>query len=168
MHISRHGGKQKSAAAEYNRQGAAAMLRGANREATFYLLSAVVCDPDFWPAFFNLGNCWARLGENEAAIWAYEQAVRNCEDHAPLFLNLGILQCRAGKAKQALPYLEQAWRLNPNGANQCAALGYACYHLGELGLSWHWYKNAAQLAPDNEAFRESTQFIGKKISVSGH
>ena len=41
----------------------------------------VVCDPDCWPAF-NLGNCWLKE-EYQAAIWAYEQAVRNPTEYAP-------------------------------------------------------------------------------------
>lgn len=168
MRIFQSGEGTRTAAKGYNRQGAAAMLRGAYREASFYLLRAVVCDPDFWPAFFNLGNCWARMEENEAAIWAYEQAVRSCDDHAPLFLNLGILLCRQGEGKAALPYLEQSWRLCPEGASQSAALGYACFTQSELGLAWQWYKNAVRLSPDNEEFKESLQFLGEKISTALH
>ena len=82
--------EKKEAAAAYNREGAFYMRLGKYREAAFYLLSAVVCDPDCWPAFFNLGNCWLKLKEYQAAIWAYEQAVRNSTEYAPLFLNLGI------------------------------------------------------------------------------
>lgn len=157
---------QKDAAPEYNRHGVMAMLRGANREASYYLLSAAVCDPDYWPAFYNLGNCWSQLDENEAAIWAYEQAVRNCDHHAPLFLNLGIIYCREGQAKRALPYLEQALRLNPKGAKCAAALGFVCYRLKEWGLSWHWYYKALQLDPDNQAYKDSLRIVGEMISVS--
>lgn len=157
-----------NAAAGYNRLGVMSMLRGANREASYYLLSAVVSDPDYWPAFYNLGNCWVRLNDPEAAIWAYEQAVRTCDSHAPLFLNLGIICCRQGQAKRALPYLEQALRLNPQGAKCAAALGFACYQLKEWGLSWHWYNKALRLDPDNDGFKESLKVVGEKISATGN
>lgn len=158
---------KKSAAAGYNRDGATAMGRGAFREATFYLLSAIVCDPDCWPAFFNLGNCWVKLEDYEAAVWAYEQAVKNCEDYAPLYLNLGVAHCKAGQVKEALPYLEQAWRLDPEGPRCAAALGYVCYRLGELGLSWHWYAKACRLEPGKEEYRDNLQYISEQIALTG-
>ncbi|MCW3488721.1 tetratricopeptide repeat protein [Dethiobacter alkaliphilus] len=157
---------KKNAAADYNRQGALLMPCGAYRQASYYFLSAVVCDPDYWPAFFNLGNCWARLEENEAAIWAYEQAVRNCDHHAPLFSNLGIVLCRQGEAKRALPYLEQALRLNPDSPSCAAVLGYVCFQLEQWGLAWHWYRRALQLEPDNDSVKDSLKVVSKKISVA--
>ncbi len=155
-----------NAAAIYNSLGAAAMLRKAWREASFYLLAAVVCDTDYWQAFFNLGNCWARLDDNEAAIWAYEQAVRSCEDHAPLFLNLGILHCREGKYRKALPYLEQSYRL-AQGLPQMVALGYASYRLGKYAVAWHWYRQAYRLSPKDRRIRHSLMLVGEKILACG-
>jgi protein O-GlcNAc transferase len=155
-----------STAAVYNSLGAAAMLRRAWREASFYLLAAVVCDPDFWQAFFNLGNSWARLGDNDAAIWAYEQAVRNCDDHAPLFLNLGILHCRRGQFREALPYLKQSYRLAPRGVSQSVAIGYTWFRLGEYGNAWHWYREAYRLAPKNKRIRQSLMLVGERILAS--
>ncbi|MBS3982325.1 MAG: tetratricopeptide repeat protein [Dethiobacter sp.] len=157
-------GRLQDAAADYNRQGVSAILRGADHEAIYYLLSAAVCEPDYWLAFYNLGNCWAKLSENQAALWAYEQAVRNCHHHAPLFLNLGIVCCREGQAKRALPYLEQALRLNPADAKCSAALGFAYYGLGEWGLAWHWYNKAFRLEPHNADFKVSMRIMEKKIS----
>jgi len=150
-------------AATYNHQGAQAMLKRAWREASFYLLAAVVCDPYCWPAFFNLGNCWARLNEDDAAIWAYQQAVRECEDYAPLFLNLGILHLRRGRSRQAIPYLEQACRLEPEGVEQVAALGYAWYQRSEYARSWYWYRQALRLSPGNRLIRKHLMLVGKKI-----
>lgn len=158
----------KADAAEYNRLGAAAMQRRAYREASYYLLCAAVCNPDFWPALFNLGTCWARLNEREAAVWAYEQAVRHCDDHAPLFLNLGILLCEEGRFADALPYLEQALRLHPEGVSCLIALGYVCYRLGELGLSWHWYSKARLLAPGDKRVRDSLRLLGEKIRATSN
>ena len=158
---------KKDAAAAYNREGALSMQRGMFREASFYLLSAVVCDPDCWPAFFNLGNCWVKVGEYEAAIWAYEQAVRNCTEYAPLFVNLGIAYCQQDNIPDALPYLEQAWRIDEKSAVCAAALGYVCYKLNELGLAWHWYAKANRLKPEKCEYKESMQYIGNLISVAG-
>ena len=108
-----------------------------------------------------------KLNEYEAAAWAYEQAVRNCSDYAPLFLNLGITYCQKGQVTKALPYLEQAWRLNPDSAAASAALGYVCYRLNELGLSWHWYARAYRLQPEKTEYKDSMQYIGKLISLAG-
>ena len=157
---------KKDAAADYNRQGAQIMPCGAYRQASYYFLSAVVCDPDYWPAFFNLGNCWAKLAENDAAIWAYEQALRNCDDHGPLFTNLGIVLCREGETKRALPYLEHALQLNPESASAAAVMGYVSYQLGEWGLAWHWYRRALQLEPKNQSVKESLLAAGEKIAVA--
>lgn len=154
---------EEGKAENYNSQGVGAMLRGAYREASFFLLSAVVCDPDFWPAFYNLGNTWARLGDDEAAIWAYQQAIRNCEEYAPLFLNLGILCCRRQQFKESLPYLEQAWRLSQDKPSAAVALGYAWYRLKEYGLAWHWYRTALRLDRNNKRIRESLLLVGRKI-----
>lgn len=153
-------------AVQYNRQGVEAMLRGSYREASYYLLSAVVCDPDYWPAFFNLGNSWAKLDDSEAAIWAYEQAVRGSDDYAPLFLNLGLLYCRQDRYRDSIPYLEHAWHLAPDRPTYAVALGYACYKLEEFGLSWHWYRKALRLDSENERIRESMQLVGERILVT--
>lgn len=154
-------------AANYNREGASYMDRQAFREATFYFLAAVVCDPECWPAFFNLGNCWAKLGDYEAAAWAYEQAARSCTEYTPLLVNLGIAYCQNGEVEKALPYLEQAWNTNPEHAVCAAALGYVCYKLDELGLAWHWYAKAYRLKPGKEEYRESMQYIGSLIHSTG-
>jgi Tfp pilus assembly protein PilF len=151
-------------AAEYNLLGVQAMLNQAIREASYYFLSAVVRDPEYWPAFFNLGNAWARLKDDEAALWSYQQAVSQCDDYAPLFVNLGILYCRLGKFEEALPYLDRAFALNPESAKCVAALGYVCYRLGELGLAWHWYSKASVLKPGDNAIRVSLQAVGEKIA----
>jgi tetratricopeptide (TPR) repeat protein len=154
-------------AADYNRRGAEAMLRRAWREASFFLLAAVVSDPHFWPAFFNLGNCWARLNEDEAALWAYRQAVRECEDYAPLYLNLGIIYLRQGRCRESIPYLEQAFRLEPERVEQVTALGYAWYRLGEYALSWYWYRQALRLSPRDRKIRKSLILVGRKILAEG-
>jgi tetratricopeptide (TPR) repeat protein len=151
-------------AAEYNLLGVQAMLKSALREASYYFLSAVVRDPAYWPAFFNLGNAWSRLQDDQAALWAYQQALGYCEDYAPLFVNLGILHCRLGRHEEALPYLDRAFSLNPGSAQCVAALGYVCYRLGELGLAWHWYSRAMALKPDDSTIRISLQAVGEKIA----
>ncbi len=150
-------------AVQYNQRGVEALLRGLCREASYYLLSAVVCDPDYWPAFYNLGNSWAKLGDLDAAIWAYEQAVANAEDYAPLFFNLGILYCRKNRHRDSLAYLENAWRLAPDMPTYAVALGYAYYKLKEYGLSWHWYCKALNLDSTNEGIRKSIKLVGEKI-----
>lgn len=129
-------------AASYNRHGADAMSRGKYRSATISLLSAIVSDPEFWPAFFNLGNCWAKLGQYETAIWAYEQAVRYCDEYAPLFYNLGIVYCHSGQHDKALPYLQHAWRLREEEID-ALALGYAYTMLEQCEVADDWYETAS-------------------------
>jgi tetratricopeptide (TPR) repeat protein len=152
----------------YNSLGVAAMLRRAWREASYYLLASVISNPDYWQAFFNLGNSWARLGESDAALWAYEQALRSCDDYAPLFLNLGILHCSNGKYREALPYLEQSYRLSPQGVSQAVAIGYVWFRIGEYALAWHWYRHAYRLSPKNRRIRQSLMLVGEKILACGN
>jgi lipoprotein NlpI len=63
------------------------------------------------PALTNLGNLLLEDGEVDAAIAAYESAIKSDGDYAIAYLNLGVAYKRAGRIDEGVRALRHAQRL---------------------------------------------------------
>ena len=57
-----------------------------------------VFDP---PGFYNLGNAFARLGETDGAVNAYQKSIEQRGNHSRAYNNLGVALLRAGRWDEA-------------------------------------------------------------------
>jgi tetratricopeptide (TPR) repeat protein len=61
--------------------------------------------------YFNMGNTYARLGDNAKALNALKRAVILSPNYMDAFVNLAIVSAQAGEKDDAVYYLEKAERL---------------------------------------------------------
>ncbi len=62
----------------------------------------------------DLGTCFARVGEHEAAITEWRKAIAVKPEHTHANANLGILLAQMGRFQEAIPILERAVILDPS------------------------------------------------------
>ena len=102
----------------------------------------------------NLGLCCQRLGEAEAAVTAYDQAIRLDPQNAFAYNNAAALYFREGDYETALEYAEQALDINPN-MKQALGTAAICYAL--LGYETEYkdhYRRAVAAGYDGQKIKD--------------
>lgn len=82
-------GAQRPSVAELTRAGVASANAGKLQEARQQLASALQRDPAFTPASMLLGEVLYRMGELDAAILVYDQALAHAPNHEQILKRLG-------------------------------------------------------------------------------
>lgn len=115
--------------------GTQLMESGQNQEALRMFEEAVKLDPEFGPAYANIGTIYALKGEYEFARLAYEKAREVAPGYAGTYLNFAITQMENGKENDAESSFRMALSLYPSSA--AARLG-----LGQIYLKQRQYQKA--------------------------
>jgi Flp pilus assembly protein TadD len=113
-------------------------------------------DPKSVKAEDNLGLSYEGLGQKDAAVAAYKQAIEWQSDASlnqgspkdDPFINMGSLLLDEDRATDALPYLRQAAAMAPQDAKAHERLGKAYTHLNQLPQAQAELEKAVSLAPD--------------------
>jgi tetratricopeptide (TPR) repeat protein len=114
------------------------------------LLQQVVLAAASAEAFYNLANCQWRLGQTEAALAAYGNALALRPRYAPALSNLGALHLSQGNAEQAVVALQAALAVRPD-ADVHVNLGAALRELGKQDRAIAATQAAVALQPDSLA-----------------
>lgn len=122
-------------ALEQFKQGTTLMESGKNQEALRLFEEAVRLDPEFGPAYANIGTIYALRGEYEFARLAYEKARAVAPGYAGTYLNFAVTQMENGKESEAESSFRMALSLYPSSA--AARLG-----LGQIYLKQRQYQKA--------------------------
>ena len=88
-------------------------------------------DPEFAEAYSNLGNALKELGDLDAAVQAYDKAIRLKPRFCDPYNNLGSTYAQMGRAEDAIETYKMALMLNP-------ALADAHSNLGNLHKAQGW------------------------------
>lgn len=92
------------------------------------LEQAVALDPEFLPAFNNLGCRYMEMGEYAKAADAYSKAVAIDPSQAFVYVNLSVALINAERAADAVAAARRAMDLDPGSPKARYALGMALYH----------------------------------------
>lgn len=122
-------------ALERFKQGTQLMESGSNQEALKLFEETVKLDPEFGPAYANIGTIYALKGEYEFARLAYEKARTVAPGYAGTYLNFAVTQLENGKESDAESSFRMALSLYPSSA--AARLG-----LGQIYLKQRQYQKA--------------------------
>ncbi len=96
-------------------------------------------------ALYCLARAARRVGDNAAAVAAYEQSVALRPDYPNARYGLAVAYHHAGQIEQAQMEYEQCLRLTPTHANAQYGIG-ACYQArGDLAAAAEWYEKALVL-----------------------
>lgn len=75
--------------------------KGRNDDAVFMYTQAIIKDPKFYKAYYNLGNCYLESDKPNMAIDEYKKVLKLKEDYAYAYYNMGCAYVKLGKFKQA-------------------------------------------------------------------
>jgi tetratricopeptide (TPR) repeat protein len=117
--------------------------------------------------FYNLGNAFARLGNNEPAIAAYRNAIQQRNGHYSRALNnLGVVLMRAGRWDEAHEALVSALQLeNFRYAEASYNLGRVYSARGQNDLAAREWRRALVIDPKHDAAKEALANTGTEERI---
>ena len=117
-------------------------------------LDAIANSGAFDPTgIYNLGNSYARLGESEAAINAYRQAIEQRNgNYSRAYNNLGVVLLREGRWDEAYDALIAASKIESfRYAEASYNLGRVYAARGQMDLAAREWRRTLQLDPKHDA-----------------
>ena len=117
-------------------------------------LDAIANSGAFDPTgIYNLGNAYARLGESEAAINAYRQAIEQRNgNYSRAYNNLGVVLLREGRWDEAYEALIAALKIESfRYAEASYNLGRVYAARGQVDLAAREWRRTLQLDPKHDA-----------------
>ena len=124
-------------------------------------LNKIASSKSFDPTgFYNLGNSFARLGESEPAIAAYQTAIEQRNGrYSRAYNNLGVVFLRAGRWDEAQEAILSALKLeNFRYAEASYNLGRVYAAKGQNDLAAREWRRALKVDPQHDA---ATQALGR-------
>lgn len=122
----------------------------------------------FDPAsFYNLGNSYARLGETEAAINAYNTAIEQRKGrYSRAYNNLGVVLFRAGRWDEAYDALLSALKIeNFRYAEASYNLGRVYSARGQRDLAAREWRRALAVDPQHDAAAYALSRVGVEDKI---
>ncbi|MGI9516902.1 MAG: tetratricopeptide repeat protein, partial [Pirellulaceae bacterium] len=105
-------------------------------------------NPDYFKAYYNLGNALVAKGQLDIAIEAYHRAIEIKPDLVPVYLNLGNALNSKGQLDAAIEAYQKAIELKPDDERAHFNLGHALHRKGRLDDAIAAYYEAINLKPD--------------------
>ena len=131
-------------------------------------LNSIATSNAFDPAgFYNLGNAFARLGNTEASIAAYRNAIEQRKGHYSRALNnLGVMLLRAGRWDEAQEALVSALQLeNFRYAEASYNLGRVYSARGQNDLAAREWRRALLINPQHDAAKQALAKVGTEERI---
>ncbi len=100
-------------------------------------------------AYTNLGLCYRKLGDWQAALSAYQQGLNANPANDRLHYNLGSAYQQLGKHREAITHFERALQLNTRDAESNVGLATVYMQLKEYQTAVPYLEKALQLDPDS-------------------
>lgn len=144
-----------------NLQGAAHARLGDFEAAVASFEKALILDPGFADAHFNLGNVLRRLGRIRDAAESFGKAIECRPDYADACLNLGITLEQLGNPREAAANYIRAIRIAPDFPEAHNNLGAVLSDMGQLEDAIACYRRALQSRPE---FAEACNNLGEALN----
>jgi tetratricopeptide (TPR) repeat protein len=130
------------------------LVNSGKRSEALAELNKLATSTDFDPiSFYNLGNAFARLGETDAAIGAYQRAIEQRKgSYSRAYNNMGVVLLRAGRWDEAYDAFTAALRLeNFRYAEASYNLGRLYAARGQNDLAARAWRRALAVDPQHAA-----------------
>lgn len=133
-------------------------------------LNKIASSKSFDPTgFYNLGNSFARLGESEPAIAAYQAAIEQRNGrYSRAYNNLGVVFLRAGRWDEAQEAILSALKIeNFRYAEASYNLGRVYAAKGQNDLAAREWRRALKVDPQHDAATQALGLVGtdERIAV---
>lgn len=97
--------------------------------------------------YLELGRTFAKLGEPDSALWAYEQAIAVDDSNATAYMWMGQLYEEIGEMEKALETSRRGMRLRPENLDYRYIIGTQLYRTGELEEAASFLQTVAEARP---------------------
>lgn len=127
-------------------------------------LDSIANSGGFDPAgFYNLGNSFARLGENEAALHAYNEAITQRRGkYSRAYNNMGVVLLRVGRWDEAYDALIAALKIESfRYAEASYNLGRVYAARGQSDLAAREWRRTLSIDPQHDAARHALGNVGE-------
>ncbi len=98
----------------------------------------------------NLGEAYFRNNDEEKAIWAFSESLKQNPDQAEVNHYIALVYFKIADYKKSAHFCEKAVLLSPNKVQWLNDLGSAYYKLGDLKKTEEAFEKALLLSPDND------------------
>lgn len=147
------------------------LLNTGHREDALKELDSIARSGAFDPAgFYNLGNAFARLGETEAALGAYREAISQRRGkYSRALNNMGVILLRQGRWDEAYESFISALKIESfRYAEASYNLGRLYAVRGQKDLAAREWRRALQIDPAHDAAKQALANVGheEKITVA--
>ena len=122
---------------------------GRRDEAEKECIGAILINPDYADAHYNLGVLLGNKGREEDAEVEYREAIRINSDYAEAHYNLGNLLTDMGRKEEAEVEYREAIRINPDYAEARNNLGILLTDMGRKENAEVEYREALRINPDH-------------------
>ena len=109
--------KSPAKARPHNNLAVALKADGQLEKAIFHFKQTVELDPQFFEAYYNLGNAYVTLGRDKEAILYFKKALEHVPENPMLHANLANALFNTWQLAAARYHYSEALRLNPGDMN---------------------------------------------------
>ncbi len=135
----------------WHRLGIAHLQSREPLDAVTCIKKALVIDPNYIEAYFDLGTVLTMLKRLEEAMTCFEKVLALKPEHAGAHNNLGIVLKALDQHEQAIQHYQKGLALKPDYVEAHNNLGNALQDLNRFEEALPCYQKALTLKPDNAA-----------------
>jgi tetratricopeptide (TPR) repeat protein len=139
--------------------------RGELDEAIMHYRKSLEIQPNYPPAWCNLGVALFQKGEKAQAVAQYRRALELEPDYSEAHGNLGVALFDKGEKEQAIAQYRKALELEPQNAEAHGNLGVALFDKGEREEAIAQYLKALEINP---LYVKAEYNLGNALATEGH
>ena len=136
-------------ARNYFKLGVAFYWAGYPRRALPYLEEALRTRPENWRAMLALGEIHQQLGDLDASLASFRQALSVHSDYAPAMVSIGALLGRKNDESGARAMFSKAMQTDPHCADAANQLGLMAIRARNSDDARQWFQRAIEAQPDH-------------------
>tara|TARA_B100000767_G_scaffold233178_1_gene225400 strand:+ start:371 stop:2557 length:2187 start_codon:yes stop_codon:yes gene_type:complete len=125
---------------------------------------ALQIKPDYFAAYFNVGNILYTKGDLDTAIKKYKKALSLNPDYAEAYISMGVALSEQGKPEEAIDAYKKVLALKPYYAEAYFSMGSVFKDQGKIEEAIEAYKKALALKPD---YAEAYNNLGIALDDQG-
>lgn len=111
--------------------GVALARQGRIEEAVSHFRTAILIEPDYPEAYYDMGNALKTEGRTEEAMKFYREAIRIKPDYTEAHNNLGVVLFNAGRIEEAASHFSDVLAIIPDDTNARSNLETCMQFLGK-------------------------------------
>jgi len=109
-------------------------------------------DPDYGPAYLELGRSLFNIGKIQSAQIMFEKSVKLSGEDPKTHLNLGLALVSQGNFQEAINHFEHAYSIDKNDFDILLSRGSCFFDLRKINLAVENYIIAIEMILDNRMF----------------